>query len=140
MIGAALRFCRDNMVREASEGDRLLLLVSDGMSADVNSGNSADLADEMKAANITVYHIHVGTDPVPPDVMEIANQTGGEAFVATDEGGIQRVFKHIDRMKPAKFKPATAIPMDFTEPFALVGFCLLGAYGLGAFGWRYTPW
>ncbi len=66
MIGAALRFCRDNMIAEASEGDRLLLLVSDGMSADVNSSNSDEFSDEMKAAGITVYHIHVGTDSVPP--------------------------------------------------------------------------
>ena len=140
MIGAALRFCRDNMVREASEGDRLLLLVSDGMSADVNDQNAGDFADEMKAANIIVYHIHVGTDPVPSNVMEIASSSGGESFVATDEGGIKRVFKHIDRMKPARFKPAAAVPMDYYQPFALLGFGLMAAYGLGAFGLRYTPW
>jgi hypothetical protein len=140
MIGAALRFCRDNMIAEASEGDRLLLLVSDGQSADVNGSNASVLADELKAAKITVYHIHVGTDPVPAEVTEIATTTGGEAFVATDENGLKRIFKHIDRMKPARFKPATAIPMDCFQPFALVGLCLLGAYCFGAFGLRYTPW
>jgi len=140
LIGAALRFCRDNMVAEAGEGDRLLLLVSDGMSADVNGGNAVELAEEMKAAKITVYHVHVGTDPVPSEVTEIANTTGGEAFVATDENGLRRIFKHIDRMKPARFKAATAIPMDFFQPFAMVGLCLLGAFCLGAFGLRYTPW
>lgn len=140
MIGAALRFCRDNMVREAPEGDRLLLLVSDGVSADVNSGNSSEFADEMKAANITVYHIHVGTDPTPPDVIDIANSTGGESFVATDAGGLKRIFRHIDRMKPARFKPATAIPMDSYQPFAAIGLFLLGVLGLSAFGLRFTPW
>jgi hypothetical protein len=128
------------MVSEATAGDRLLLLVSDGVSADVNSGNVSEYADEMKAANITVYHIHVGTDPVPTDVMEIAKSTGGESFVATDESGLKRIFKHIDRMKPAQFKPAAAIPMDYFQPFALVGLCLLAAYALGAFGLRFTPW
>ncbi len=140
LIGAALRFCRDNMVAEAVEGDRLLLLVSDGVSSDVNGGNAAELADEMNAAKITIYHVHVGTDPVPSEVIEIANATGGEAFVATDENGLRRIFKHIDRMKPARFKAATAIPMDFFQPFALVGLCFLCAFGLGAFGLRYTPW
>ncbi len=140
MIGAALRFCRDNMLAEASDGDRLLLLVSDGMSADINGSNAGEFADEMKAARITVYHVHVGTGPVPPDVMEIANASGGEAFAATDESGLNRIFKHIDRMKPARFKPATAIPMDYFQPFAWIGLSLLGAYGLGAFGLRYTPW
>ena len=140
LIGAALRFCRDNMVAEAGQGDRLLLLVSDGVSSDVNGGNAAELADEMNAAKITVYHVHVGTDPVPSEVTEIANATGGEAFVATDENGLRRIFKHIDRMKPAHFKSATAIPMDFFQPFALVGLCLLCALAFGAFGLRYTPW
>ncbi len=140
LIGAALRFCRDNMVAEAVEGDRLLLLVSDGVSSDVNGGNATELADEMKGAKITVYHVHVGTDPVPSEVIEIANATGGEAFVATDESGLRRIFKHIDRMKPARFKAATAIPMDFFQPFALVGLCLLGAFAMGTFGLRYTPW
>ena len=116
LIGAALRFCRDNMVAETSEGDRLLLLVSDGMSADVNGSNAGELGDEMKAAKITLYHIHVGTDPVPPDVMEIANATGGEAFAAADESGLKRIFRHIDRMKPARFKPSTALPMDYFQP------------------------
>ena len=140
LIGAALRFCRDNMIAEAGDGDRLLLLVSDGISSDVNGGNAAELADEMKGAKITVYHVHVGKDPVPTEVAEIANATGGEAFVATDENGLKRIFKHIDRMKPARFKAATAIPMDFFQPFAMLGLCLLGALCVGAFGLRYTPW
>lgn len=140
MIGAALRFCRDNMVLEAEEGDRILLLVSDGESADVNPQNVAEFIDEMNQASITVYHIHVGTDPAPTTVMELAKNTGGESFVATDEGGLKRVFQHIDRMKPARFVASTAIPMDFYQPFAMLGLALLTIYALGAFGMRYTPW
>ncbi len=140
MIGAALRFCRDNMIREAMEGDRLLLLVSDGFSADVNEGNLSEFIDEMKQAQITVYHIHVGTGQAPSTVMELANNTGGESFVATDEAGLKRIFRHIDLMKPARFKPSTAIPMDYYQPFALAGLSLLAMYGLAAFGMRYTPW
>lgn len=140
MIGAALRFCRDNMLREAREGDRLLLLVSDGFSADVNEGNLSEFIDEMKQANITVYHIHVGTGQAPSTVMELANNTGGESFVATDEAGLKRIFRHIDLMKPARFKPSTAIPMDYYQPFAFAGLGLLAVFGLAAFGMRYTPW
>lgn len=140
MIGAALRFCRDNMLREAKEGDRLLLLVSDGVSADVNDQNIGEFIDELKAASITMVHIHVGTDQAPATVMELATATGGESFVATDEGGLRRIFKHIDRMKPAKFKAATAIPMDYYQPFAWIGLALIAAYGVTAFWLRYTPW
>ena len=127
MIGAALRFCRDNMLAEATEGDKLIVLVSDGVSFDITSGNVNEVADELIDADITLYHVHVGTSPVPYEVTEIANATGGEAFVATDESGLKRIFHHIDVMQPARFKPATAIPMDFFAPFAFAGLCLLGA-------------
>lgn len=140
MIGAALRFCRDNMVREATEGDRLLLLVSDGMSADVNDQNIGEFMDELKQANITLYHIHVGTDQAPATVMELATATGGESFIATDGNGVKRIFKHIDRMKPAKFKASTAIPMDYYQPFVFIGLGLMAAYGVSACLLRYTPW
>jgi len=140
MIGAALRFCRDNMLAEADEGDKLIVLVSDGVSFDINASNAGDVADELTAAGITLYHVHVGTGAVPYEVTEIANATGGEAFVATDETGLKRIFNHIDRMQPARFRPATAIPMDFFQPFAAVGLCLLGAHMLGLLGLRYTPW
>lgn len=139
-IGAALRFCRDHMTAEATEGDRVLLLVSDGMSADINGGNAGEFADEMREAGITLYHIHVGTGAVPAEVMEIAKSSGGDAFVATDESGLKRVFRHIDRMKPAKFRAAAAVPMHDDQPFALVTLGLLALYGIGTFGMRFTPW
>lgn len=140
MIGAALRFCRDNMLAEAGEGDRLIVLVSDGVSFDINSANAGDVADELNDAGITLYHVHVGTGAVPFEVTEIASSTGGEAFVATDETGLKRIFNHIDRMQPARFRPATAIPMDFFQPFALAGLIALGVHLVGLAGMRYTPW
>jgi Ca-activated chloride channel homolog len=140
MIGAALRFCRDNMVAEAGEGDRLIILVSDGMSFDLNAGNASEVGDELNDAGITLYHVHVGTEQVPYEVTEIANMTGGEAFVATDKTGLERVFRHIDLMQPARFKPATAIPMDWFPPFALAGLGVLGLHMIGLLGMRYTPW
>jgi Ca-activated chloride channel family protein len=140
MIGAALRFCRDNMVAEAEEGDRLIILVSDGVSFDLNSGNAGDVGDELIDAGITLYHVHVGTSQVPQEVTEIANMTGGEAFVATDKKGLDRVFRHIDLMQPARFKQATAIPMDWFVPFAIGGLALVGLHMIGLMGMRYTPW
>ncbi len=46
------------------------------LATDVNDGNLSEFIDEMKQANITVYHIHVGTDQAPTSVMELANNTG----------------------------------------------------------------
>ncbi len=140
MIGAALRFCRDNMLAEAGEGDRLIVLVSDGVSFDINSANVTEVADDLSDAGITLYHVHVGTSAVPYEVSEIAQATGGEAFVATDETGLKRIFSHIDLMRPARFKPATAVPIDEFTPFAIVAMALLGTHLVGLLGMRYTPW
>jgi Ca-activated chloride channel homolog len=140
LIAAALKFCRNNMLAEAKDGDRLLVLVSDGVSADLNAGNASDVADSLIEAGITLYHVHVGTGAVPMEVTDIANATGGEAFVATDQSGLDRIFRHIDLMQPARFKPATAIPMDFFGPFALAGLIALATHLLGLLGLRYTPW
>lgn len=140
MIGAALRFCRANLTAEALEGDRLIILVSDGVSFDLNAGNAGEFADELRESGITLYHVHVGTGEVPAEVQDVAEQTGGEAFVATDESGLKRVFRHIDMMKPARFRPAAAVPMDRFRPFAIAGGAVLALHMLGLAWVRYTPW
>jgi Ca-activated chloride channel family protein len=139
-IGAALRFCRDNMIHEAERGDRMIILVSDGQSSDLGAGVAEEITDELKDAGIVVYHIHVGTDDVPEDVASIAVGTGGEGYQATDPASLARVFAHIDRMQPARFAPAGTVPMDHFRPFALIGLLLLAMHVLGLLGARYTPW
>lgn len=140
-IGEALRFCLGNMVVEATQGDRMIILVSDGMSSDIgDSGTAMSLADELSASGITVYHVHVGNGSVPAVVQDLARETGGEAFVATDQKGLDRIFQRIDQMQPARFAPGGTVPMDFFTPFALVGLVALGAHLVGLIGMRYTPW
>jgi Ca-activated chloride channel homolog len=137
LIGAALLFCRDHMIQEAEKGDRVIILVSDGGSSDF--GN-ADYGKELADAKITFYHIHIGTDEMPQEVVEIAAQTGGQAFAARDASGLKHVFEHIDRMKPAKFTPSGTIPMDHFRPFALATLAVLGLRLIGLLGVRHTPW
>lgn len=139
-IGAALRFCRDNMILESEPGDRLIVLVSDGASSDLGEGAVDEIATELKDSNITLFHIHVAEDAIPPDVAEIAEQTGGRAFEAADRSSLARVFAHIDAMKPARYIPQGTVPMDFFLPFALVGLALLVLHVLALLGLRYTPW
>lgn len=140
-IGEALRFCLGNMAVEAVEGDRLIILVSDGVSSDLNdSGGAMSLADDLNASNITVFHVHVGTGQVPAVVQDLARETGGEAFIATDRKGLDRVFRRIDQMRPAHFEPGGTVPMDFFMPFALVSLCALGGQVVGLLGMRYSPW
>lgn len=140
-IGAALMFCRDNMSQEATRGDRMIVLVSDGESSDLGDGNEeADYADELQAAKITLYHIHVGAEDIPQEVVDIAHQTGGQAFAARDASALRRVFEHIDRMKPAQFSPGGTVPMDHFWPFALAAAALVGLHVVGLLGVRHTPW
>ena len=98
------------------------------------------LSDDLIESNITLYHVHVGNSAVPARVQDMARETGGEAFVATDRKGLERVFKHIDRLKPDSFARGGTVPMDFFFPFAIIGLCALGLHVLGLFGMRYTPW
>jgi len=141
MIAAALDFCRVNMVHEAEEGDRLIILVSDGFSADLGgSASGRKVIDALVAENITMYHVHVGSARIPQEVVDIADGTGGDAFVAKDAKALTRVFRHIDRMRPARFKPGGTVPMDFFPPFAFAGLAAVGLHLLGLAGVRYTPW
>lgn len=141
MIGAALRFCMANMLDEAEEGDKLIVLVSDGVSADLGSGFAeGDVGTELADAGIVLYHVHVGSGQVPEEMRAISRQTGGESFVATDRRGLDRIFDHIDRMQPARFAPGGTVPMDFFGPFALAALGGLGLHLVGLLGMRYTPW
>jgi len=140
-IGAALQFCLANMTQEAERGDRLIILVSDGVSSDLGDGFAAtDHGQELASAGITLFHVHVGTDDIPQEVVEIAMATGGQAFAARDASSLRKVFAHIDLMKPAQFAPGGTVPMDHYWPFALAALGALSLHGLALLGLRHTPW
>jgi Ca-activated chloride channel family protein len=139
-IGAALRFCRDSMTAEATEGDRLVILVSDGASSDLDPESTSEIIDELREARIAVYHIHVAEDAIPDEVVDIAEETGGEAFQASDAKSLAKVFEHIDRMRPATFRTESTVPMDRFVEIALACLCLLGLHLVGLLGVRATPW
>ena len=140
MIGAALRYARDLFEADAAPGDRMIILVSDGDSFDLGGGTETEVAQELQDAGITLYHIHVSQDDIPDSVVEIARATGGQALAAADDGTMRQVFEHIDRMKPAVFKPAGTAPLDFFGPFAIAAACLAALHSLSLLGARYTPW
>lgn len=139
-IGAALRFCRDNMEAEAVEGDRMIILVSDGFSADLGGGAELEIAEELQRAKIAVYYIHVDESEIQSEVQDIARESGGDSFRAADTNSMKTVFNHIDRMQAAKFASVGAVPMDHFRPFALAALVLAGLHGVGLLGLRYTPW
>ena len=140
MIGAALDFCRKNMVAEAAAGDRLIILVSDGMSADLDGDAPSRIGGDLKDDGITVFHIHIDETDAPAEVVELVEETGGQAFAATDTNSLRAVFDHIDKMKPAKFAQVGTVPLDRFAPFAAIALALLGLHAIGLLFARYTPW
>ena len=139
MIGKALQACQQVLV-EREEGDRMILLVSDGASFDLNSPNDEELAKKLRADDITVYAVHISNTSLPPEVATITTLTGGESFTPGDKDGLRAVFRKIDRMQETKLKPSYAVRQDYFWPFAVAGMVLLGVSLLTSFGLRYTPW
>ncbi len=140
MIGAALRFCRANMEQEATKGDRMIVLVSDGQSSDLMNGEADTIAEELTDSGITVYHVHVATDEIPSEVVDLARATGGEAFQASEASALAQVFRHIDRMRPAQFRTMSTVPLDDFRIFAIAGLACLALHIFGLLGVRHTPW
>ncbi|MEO1616575.1 MAG: vWA domain-containing protein [Planctomycetota bacterium] len=121
--------------------DRLLILVSDGASGDLQGEDAVDrVSRQLKDAGITMYHIHIGSGTIPSPVSSIARSTGGDAFLATNPDGLQLIFNHIDQMQPARFKANASVPVDYFQPFAWIGLVSIVLYVLCLLKWRYTPW
>ena len=138
-IGAALLACR-KVLTAREEGDRMIILVSDGVSSDLHSGADEEIARKLLADGIVVYTIHIGGGNIPGQVVNISSITGGEAFASTDPRALEVVFKRIDAMAETKLEKTAPEMIDDFEPLCIVGLVLLSVFGLVQFGLRYTPW
>lgn len=138
-IGMALRSAEKTLLA-GETGDRMIVLFTDGMSADLMNGQDVAIAQSLKANNIKVYGVHVAEGGAPDEVGVIASLTGGEIFSAGDPGALKAVFARIDEMEKAPLKRVTPDPVDFFQPFALAALGLGALYLLTLFGLRYTPW
>ena len=78
-IGKALLACRDVLVTR-EEGDRMIILVSDGQSADLGGQRDDEVVRKMREDGITVYGIHIANSNVPAPIVTITAATGGEVF------------------------------------------------------------
>jgi Ca-activated chloride channel family protein len=137
-IGHALREVR-KILAGRPEGDRMIILISDGQSFDL-SGVAEKIGAELVADNITMFYIHVAEGAPQDETFTIASATGGQAFAAGDPAALREVFQKIDQMKPARLKPSAPEPADFFWPFAFAGCGLLGLHTIGLLGLRFTPW
>lgn len=138
-IGKALKQSEKYLLT-ADEGDRMIILLSDGQSFDLSNGNDVKIGQSLRNNNIKVYAVHIGGGAAPAEVSVIASMTGGATFSAGDPAALQAVFQSIDEMQQAELKRLTPDPVDYFQPFALSAAVAAGLYLLTLFGLRYTPW
>lgn len=139
MIGKALMACRD-VLRQREDGDRMIVLVSDGESSDFGSGFENEVADALRRDGIQLFCIHTAEYETPADIVNIAAATGGAAFQADDPSALQEVFARIDAMQETKVEKIAAETLDDFVAWSWAGLSLCLCALLCGLGLRYTPW
>lgn len=138
-IGLALRACRKVLI-EREEGDRMIVLVSDGWSSDLGGGASEQIAKELADDGIQVFYVHVGEESAPDETALIPERTGGATFATGDPEMLPAIFERIDAMKRTSQVTIDGEAVDWFEPVCAAGLLLLALHALASFGLRYTPW
>lgn len=143
LIANALRGCSKEL-RRIPEGDRAVVLITDGGSADFQNGGDRNVAQELAEQKIRVFSILIGNagmaEPGADGLYTIAAATGGKVFLAGDPAGLEAIFHQIDSMQKAKFKQVTADWVDDYLPLSVTGLAAAALFGLSLLGLRYTPW
>lgn len=138
-IAKAVMACQE-VLNSREEGDKMIVLVSDGFSSDLDNGADAELAKSLKEDGIVVYAVHVADTDLPGEIVNLTALTGGQAFPAGDPGGVKEVFAQIDKMQQTRIEKTAAERQDFFFPYAVAGLSLMGVSSLSLWGLRYTPW
>ncbi|MDA8592476.1 VWA domain-containing protein [Planctomycetota bacterium] len=138
-IGKALNACRD-VLASREEGDRMIILISDGFSSDLSGGQDEVIADRLKKSGVTVYGVHVADGNVPGEVLNIASLTGGEMFAAGDPVALETVFKRIDQMQVAELEKVAGEQLDDFGLWCWIGLIALAVHALLQLFLRATPW
>ena len=140
MIGKALLACKE-ILTSREEGDRMIILVSDGDSFDLCGGNDESVAQTLKKSNITVYSIHISDPAIArPRSSTITRMTGGEVFPVDDPGALQAVFQRIDAMRRPSWRRRRRSCWTTSCRSASRASRCWAVSGCALFGLRYTPW
>ncbi len=138
-IGKALLACR-RVLTSREEGDRMIILVSDGYSSDLNGDRDMEIARLLRDDGVVVYAVHIAENEPPDQIVNITAFTGGEVFHPGDPDGLRGVFQAIDEMQETRVERVAADAVDDFAPWARAGLALSGLLLLAAFGLRSVPW
>ena len=138
-VAHALEACRDTLTQQP-DGDRLIVLLTDGFSEDLEGGAAARVGQDLAANHIVLHTIHVGDGAPPSQLNAVTSPTGGGVFSATNLSTLRAVFEHIDHMNKARIKPKERESIDSFSTLATIGLSLAALSGVMLFGLRYTPW
>ncbi len=123
-----------------AEGDRMIILITDGEGEDIGGGRERDVIDKLQRHDIVVFAIALNDNGFTPGLENIARETGGEIFKALTPQTLQTVFDRIDQMKKVEIRSTKPEVIDFFDPFLRPTLALLAVQVLVLFGLRFTPW
>jgi hypothetical protein len=92
-IGKAVLGCREMLVSR-SEGDRMLILVTDGWSSDLEGGAEIEIAKRLKRDGITLFAVNIQESEARGEIVNMARLTGGEVFNPGDTRALGEVQTH----------------------------------------------
>jgi Ca-activated chloride channel family protein len=138
-IGKALHGAAD-LLAQRPTGDRMIILMTDGESSDINPPLDAAIIDHLRAEKITVFTIMLSGEKISEALIGITRATGGEVFNAVTPEALASVFKSIDEMKKVVVLEKRRQVIDFYDPFFVPAMAVLAASVLALFGLRFTPW
>ena len=118
----------------------MIILVSDGASADLDGDRPAEIARQLKDRGIVVHTVFISNTGVPSETVNLTNWTGGEVFDVEDPHTLDQVFQRIDQLKRTQMEQVAPETLDNFAPYCIAGLSLVGVAVLGLFGMRYTPW
>ncbi|MCH5376501.1 MAG: VWA domain-containing protein, partial [Planctomycetes bacterium] len=122
------------------EGDRMIILITDGEGEDIGGGREREVIEKLKRHHIVVFAIALNDESFSPALEKIADETGGQAFKALTPQTLKVVLDRIDQMKKVEIRETKPETIDYFEPFLPPALILLGAQVLVLFGLRFTPW
>ena len=139
LVGNAIRTAAELLVQR-SEGDRMMIVLTDGETRDMEGALAVELGQELRANDIVLYAISVRAEGASDDLRTACDLTGGQLFESGDIPDLQEVFRNIDQLQPTQLEAAQPRWLRFDYPFALAGLSLLALSLIAACGVRYTPW